>query len=167
VITAVTGAPATQITLAHQVDSSNSTTAPVTVDVTINSSTAFSVRTDKLNLGGTTPAFDASHIGKGQRVEADTASSTTTPIVANKLKLREQGLVGTVSGASASGFTLTLNSNSAFAALTGQSTIAVTVVSDTNLKVTPVNTNTVRVRGLIFVNAGSYSMIAARVDDNK
>jgi Domain of unknown function (DUF5666) len=167
VITAVTGAPATQITIAHQVDSSSSTTPPVTVDITINASTAFSVRTDNLNLGGSVPAFDASHIGKGQRVEADAGSSATTPIVASKLKLREQGLVGTVSGASASGFTLTLNSSSAFATLTGQSTIAVSVVSGTNLKVTPTNTNTVRVRGLIFVNAGSYSMIASRVDDNK
>jgi hypothetical protein len=167
IITAVTGAPATQITIAHQVDSTGTATPPVTVDVTLNASTKFSVRTDKLNLGGTVPAFDASHIGKGQRVETDSGSSTTTPIVADKLKLREQALVGTVSGASASGFTLTLNASSAFATLTGQSTVAVSVVSGTNLKVTPANGNTVRVRGLIFVNAGSYSMTAARVDDNK
>jgi hypothetical protein len=167
VITAVTGAPATQITIAHQVDSSNSATPPVTVDLAISASTAFSVRTDKLNLGGATPAFDASHIGKGQRVEADTGSSTVSPMPADKIKLREQALVGTVSAASASGFTLTLNASSAFATLTGQSTIAVSIVSGTNLKVTPVNANTVRVRGLIFVNAGSYSMIASRVDDNK
>jgi hypothetical protein len=113
------------------------------------------------------PAFDASHIGKGQRVEADAGSSTATPIVADKIKLREQALVGTVSGATSSGFTLTLNTNSAFATLTGQSTIAVSVVSGTNLKVTPVNANTVRVRGLIFVSAGTYTMIASRVDDNK
>jgi len=137
------------------------------VDLAISASTAFSVRTDKLNLGGTTPAFDASHIGKGQRVEADTGSSTVTPMPADKIKLREQALVGTVSAASASGFTLTLNASSALATLTGQSTIAVSIVSGTNLKVTPVNANTVRVRGLIFVNAGSYSMIASRVDDNK
>lgn len=167
VISAVTGAPATQITIAHQVDSSGTLAPPVTVDVAIAAGTAFSVRTDKLNLGGTTPAFDASHIGKGQRVEADTGSSTATPIVADKLKLREQALVGTVSAASASGFTLTLNASSAFATLTGQSTVAVSVVSGTNLKVTPANTNTVRVRGLIFFNAGTYSMIAARVDDNQ
>jgi len=167
VITAVTGTPATQITIAHQVDSSGSSTPPVTVDIAIGAGTTSSVRTDKLNLGGTTPAFDASHIGKGQRVEADTGSSTATPMVADKVKLREQALVGTVSGASASGFTLTLNASSAFATLSGQSTIAVSVVSGTNLKVTPANGNTVRVRGLIFVNAGAYSMIASRVDDNQ
>jgi hypothetical protein len=166
IISAVTGSPATQITIAHQVDSSGSTTPPVTMDVTIGASTQFIVRADKLNLGGTVPAFDASHIAKGQRVEADAASSTASPMAADKIKLREQALVGTVSAASASGFTLTLNANSAFATLTGQSTVTVSVVSGTDLRVTPANGNTVRVRGLIFVNAGAYTMIASRVDNN-
>jgi uncharacterized protein DUF5666 len=165
VISAVTGAPATQITIAHQTDSTGTPTAPVTVDVAISASTQFLVRSDKLSLGSV-PAFDASHIAKGQRVEADTASSTTTPIPADKIKLREQALVGTVSAASASGFTLTLNSSSAFATLTGQTTVAVSIVSGTDLKVTPANGNTVRVRGLIFFNAGAYTIIATRVDAN-
>jgi hypothetical protein len=165
IITAVTGSPATQITIAHQVDSSGSATPPVTVDVSISATTQFIVRADKLNLGSV-PAFDATHIAKGQRVEADTSSSTASPIPADKLKLREQALVGTVSAASASGFTLTLNSSSAFATLTGQTTVAVSIVSGTELKVTPANGNTVRVRGLVFVNAGAYTMIAARVDSN-
>jgi len=165
IITAVTGSPATQITMAHQVDSSASATPPVTVDVSISATTQFIVRADKLNLGSV-PAFDATHIAKGQRVEADTSSSTASPIPADKLKLREQALVGTVSAASASGFTLTLNSSSAFATLTGQTTVAVSIVSGTELKVTPANGNTVRVRGLVFVNAGAYTMIASRVDGN-
>ena len=165
IITAVTGSPATQITIAHQVDSSGSATPPVTVDVSISATTQFIVRADKLNLGSV-PAFDATHIAKGQRVEADTSSSTASPIPADKLKLREQALIGTVSAASASGFTLTLNSSSAFATLTGQTTVAVSIVSGTELKVTPANGNTVRVRGLVFVNAGAYTMIAARVDSN-
>jgi Domain of unknown function (DUF5666) len=166
IVTAVTGAPATQITIAHQVDSSNSATPPVTMDLTIGAGTQFIVRADKLNLGGTVPAFDASHIAKGQRVEADAASGAASPMAADKIKLREQALVGTVSAASASGFTLTLNANSAFATLTGQSTVAVSIVSGTDLKVTPANANTVRVRGLVFVNAGAYTLIASRVDNN-
>jgi hypothetical protein len=165
VITAVTGAPATQITIAPQTDSSNSATPPVTVDAAIGAGTQFIVRADKLNLGST-PAFDASNIGKGQRVEVDAASSTASPLAADKIKLREQALVGTVSAASASGFTLTLNSGSAFAKLSGQTTVAVSIVSGTQLKVTPANAATVRVRGLVFVNAGSYTMVAARVDNN-
>lgn len=166
IISAVTGSPATQITIAHQTDSTGTPTAPVTVDVSISASTQFVVRADKLNLGGSVPAFDATHIAKGQRVEADTGSSTASPIPADKIKLREQALVGTVSAASASGFTLTLNASSAFATLTGQTTVAVSIVSGTNLKVTPANSNVVRVRGLVFVNAGAYTMFAARVDGN-
>jgi uncharacterized protein DUF5666 len=165
VISAVTGSPATQITIAHQTDSTGTPTAPVTVDVSISASTQFLVRADKLNLGSV-PAFDATHIAKGQRVEADTSNSTASPMPADKLKLREQALVGTVSAASASGFTLTLNSSSAFAILTGQTTVTVSIVSGTDLKVTPANTNVVRVRGLVFVNAGAYTMIATRVDNN-
>jgi len=164
VITAVTGAPATQVTFAHQVDSSNPASAPLTVDATIGASTQFIVRADKLNPGST-PAFDASHIGKGQRIEVD-ASGSTSPLAADKIKLREQALIGTVSAATASGFTLTLNSGSAFAALSGTTTVSVSIVSGTNLKVTPANAATVRVRGLVFVNGAAYSMVAARVDNN-
>ncbi|HEY6969495.1 MAG TPA: DUF5666 domain-containing protein [Candidatus Angelobacter sp.] len=168
ILTAVTGTPATQITLAHQVDSDGTSNAPVTVDVAINSNTQFVVRADKLNLGAP-PAFDASHIGKGQRVEADTGSSTSTPLVADKIKLREQALIGTVAASPAptsSGFTLTLSPTSAFASLTGQTSIAVSIVSGTEQRVTPSAGLTVRVRGLIFVNAGTYSMISTRIDSD-
>ena len=168
VITAVTGSPATQITITHQVDSDDNPNPPVTVDVAINSNTQFVVRPDKLTMGSA-PAFDASHIGKGQRVEADSPSNTTTPIVADKIKLREQALVGTVAATPAptgSGFTLNLNPSSAFAILTGQTSVAITIVSGTRQDVTPAAGNTVRVRGLVFVNAGTYTMIAAHIDDN-
>jgi hypothetical protein len=165
VITAVTGAPATQVTFAHQTDSSNSAAPPVTVDASIGAGTQFIVRADKLSLGSA-PAFDASHIGKGQRIEVDAANGTASPLAADKIKLREQALVGTISGVSASGFTLTLNSGSAFAALSGTTTVSVSIVNGTNLKVTPANAATVRVRGLVFVNAGAYTMVAARVDNN-
>ncbi|HKD80259.1 MAG TPA: DUF5666 domain-containing protein [Candidatus Angelobacter sp.] len=167
IISAVTGSPATQITIAHQVDSTNSATPPTTVDISINASTQFIVRFDKLNLSSP-PAFDASNIGKGQRVEAD-ADGTTNPILAAKLKLREQALFGTVAASPAptsSGFTLTLSPTSAFATLSGATSVPVTIVSGTNLKVTPTAGATVRVRGLVFFNAGAYTMIATRVDNN-
>ncbi|HZU30990.1 MAG TPA: DUF5666 domain-containing protein [Candidatus Angelobacter sp.] len=168
IISATTGTPATQITIAHQVDSTNSaSTAPTTVDISLNASTQFEVRTDKLNLS-TTPAFDASNIGKGQRIEAD-ANGTTAPILAAKLKLREQALFGTVAttpAPGASGFTLTLSPTSAFATLTGATSIPVTIVNGTNLQTTPSAGATVRVRGLVFFNAGTYTMIATRVDNN-
>jgi Domain of unknown function (DUF5666) len=167
IISVVTGSPATQITIAHQVDSTGNPSAPTTVDITLNAGTQFIVRADKLNLGST-PAFDASHIGKGQRVEAD-ANGTTAPILASKLKLREQALIGTVAASPAptsTGFTLNVSATSAFGTLSGVTTVPVTIVSGTNLKVTPTAGATVRVRGLVFVNAGAYSAIAIRVDDN-
>ncbi|HXB20068.1 MAG TPA: DUF5666 domain-containing protein [Candidatus Solibacter sp.] len=168
IITAVTGNPATQITIAHQVDSEGQGNAPVTVDLGINNNTQFQVRADKLNLGST-PPFDAGHIGKGQRIQANTASAATTPMVADKIKLREQALIGTVAASPApgsSGFTLNISPTSAFASLTGKTSVAVTIVNGTQQKVTPAAGATLRVRGLIFFNAGSYTMVAARIDGN-
>ena len=171
IASAVTGSPATLVTVAHQVDSNNSTstTAPVTVDVTVNASTVFSVRGDKLNVTGT---FDATHIAKGQRIEAD-ANTTATPVVATKIKLREQALVGTVAASPApttSGFTLTIDPTSAFGKLTGATSVAVTFASGSSVTVTPTAGATVRVRGLVFASANTaatYTMTAVRGDDNK
>ena len=86
----------------------------MTVDIGVTASTVYSVRTDKLNI--TAPAFDATHIGKGQRIEAD-ASTTRARLLATKVKLREQALIGTVAASPApttSGFTLTISPTSAF-----------------------------------------------------
>jgi hypothetical protein len=158
--------PLTKITIVHQVDSTGTSSSPVTVDVGVNASTVFSVRTDKLNI--TAPAFDATHIGKGQRIEAD-SSSNVAPIVAGKVKLREQALIGTVAASpapTASGFTLTISPTSAFGTLSGATSVPVTFANGATLKVTPTAGATIRVRGLVFFNAGAYSMIAVRDDDN-
>jgi predicted small secreted protein len=158
--------PLTKITIVHQVDSTGSSSSPVTVDVGVNSSTVYSVRADKLNI--TPPAFDATHIGKGQRIEAD-SSTNTTPLLATKVKLREQALIGTVAASpapTASGFTLTISPTSAFGTLSGATSVPVTFASGATLKTTPVAGATIRVRGLVFFNAGAYSMIAVRDDDN-
>ncbi|HMC32574.1 MAG TPA: DUF5666 domain-containing protein [Candidatus Angelobacter sp.] len=158
--------PLTKITIIHQEDSTGNSNSPVTVDIGVNASTVFSVRTDKLNI--TAPAFDATHIGKGQRIEAD-SSVNTTPLLATKVKLREQALIGTVAASPApttSGFTLTLSSTSAFATLSGATSVPVTFANGATLKTTPVVGATIRVRGLVFFNAGAYSMIAVRDDDN-
>ena len=163
IISALTGtAPALTITIAHQVDSTNSTTSPVTVDIMTDANTQFIVRSDKLNVTGT---FDATHIGKGQRIEAD-ADGQASPITARKLKLREQALIGTVSNASGNTFTLTPDSTSAFVSLSGATSVAVTIANGANLKVTPTDGSTVRVRGLVFFDGTNYTMTAARIDNN-
>jgi len=157
--------PLTKITIIHQEDSTGTSSSPVTVDIAVNASTVYSVRTDKLNI--TAPAFDATHIGKGQRIEGD--SGTSSPVLANKVKLREQALIGTVAASPAptsSGFTLTLSPTSAFATLSGATSVPVTFANGATLKTTPVAGATIRVRGLVFFNAGAYSMIAVLDDDN-
>lgn len=154
--------PLTTITIVHQLDST-STAAPTTVAITVNSQTQYVIHADKLSVSGT---FDATNIGKGQRIEAD-ADGQVSPLVARKVQLREQALIGTVSNASSSGFTLTPSSTSAFASLSGATSVAVTFAQNVNLQVTPANAATVRVRGIVLFNAGTYTMIATKVDNNQ
>jgi hypothetical protein len=158
--------PLTTITVIHQEDSTGNSNSPVTVDIGVNASTVFSVRSDKLNI--TAPVFDATHIGKGQRIEAD-SSNNVTPLLATKVKLREQALIGTVAASpapTASGFTITISPTSAFGTLSGATSVAVTFANGATLKTTPVAGATIRARGLVFFNGGVYSMIAVRDDDN-
>lgn len=154
--------PLTTVTIVHQLDSTSSA-APTTVAITVNAQTQYVIHADKLSVSGT---FDATHIGKGQRVEAD-ADGQASPIVARKVQLREQALVGTVSNASSTGFTLTPSTTSAFASLSGATTLTVTLASNAKLQVTPANGATVRVRGVVFFNAGAYTMTATKVDNNQ
>jgi uncharacterized protein DUF5666 len=170
IITAVTGAPATQITVTTQKTAATGTApnTPATgtsVTVSIGNGTKFMVDPHKLN--GPFPAFDASHIGKAQRVEVDSESqtgNTSTSVTGDKIKLSEQALTGTVSALSGNTFTLTVDSTSAFASLSGATTVTVQTQSATELKnVTLSNTATVRVRGLLFVNGTAYTMVAARI----
>jgi hypothetical protein len=167
ILTSVTGSPATALTVADQLDSSSSTNRPVTASVSVNATTAFSVRPDKLNIVSM-PAFDATHLGKGQRVEAD-SSTAGFPTIATSVKLREQALIGTVAASPAptsTSFTLNLSSASAFSTLSGVTSIAVTVPSGANMSVTPMAGASLLVRGLVFVNGTTYTMIATRAEQN-
>ena len=159
--------PLTTITVVHQLDSTGASSEPVTVNVTVNANTVFSVRPDRLNV--TAAAFDASHIGKGQRIEVE-AANNTSPFVATRIELREQALLGTVAASPAptsAGFTLNVSPASAFATLSGGVTsIPVTFASGANLKATATAGGNIRVRGLVFVNGGAYSMVAVLDDDN-
>jgi hypothetical protein len=159
--------PLSKITIVHQMDSTGTSSSPVTVDVGVNASTAFSVRFDKLNISAP-PLFDANHIGKGQRIEID-SSSSSAPLVASKVKLREQALIGTVAASPAptsSGFTLNVSPTSAFGTLSGATSVSVTFANGADLRTTAAAGGTIRVRGLVFVNGTTYTMIAVRDDDN-
>jgi hypothetical protein len=159
--------PLSKITIIHQMDSKGTSNSPVTVDIGVNSSTVFSTRFDKLNVANP-PLFDATHIGKGQRIEADAVSSST-PLVASKVKLREQALIGTVAASPAptsAAFTLNVSPTSAFGTLSGATTVSVTFANGADMQTPPTAGATIRVRGLVFVNGTTYSMIAVHDDDN-
>ena len=163
-----TGNAATQVTITTQKVSAAGTptaTTGSTVNIPITAGTRFSVHSGKLS--GTLPAFDATHIGNAQRIEADSeneANDDSAHVSGDKIKLNEQALSGTVSSFTATGFTLTVDSTSAFASLAGTTTVSVQTSSATEVKnVTPANGATVRVRGLLFVNGTSYTLVATRI----
>jgi hypothetical protein len=144
--------------------SSNAPATATTVTVPITSSTQFKVHSNM--SGGSFPAVDATTLGKAQRVEVDSeneAADTSSSVSASKIKLQEQGFVGTVSNLNGSNFTLTVGATSAFASLTGQTTIAVQAGGARNEGVSLANNATIRIRGLLFFNGTSYTLIASRV----
>ena len=90
----------------------------------------------------------------------------------DKIKLQQQAMVGTVSGLSGAtttgpiNFTLTVDSDSAFATLSGKTQINVFWQLGTVLhKLASVSSgDKVRVRGLVFFSGTSFNMIARRID---
>jgi hypothetical protein len=177
-ITAETGSPATQFMLNNEFGSGpiaallNLLGIGTSVTVNVSSTTTFSVSdSDDINSSGLSVAFDANDIGKAQRVEAGAMhqgsfSMSGLVLNADRVRLLQQSLAGTVSNANGSTFTLTTASDSAFASLTGQTTITVQVLNSTTPNVTPANGATVRVRGLLFFNGTSktYTLVASSIN---
>jgi len=91
-----------------------------------------------------------------------------TSLTAERVKLEQQALSGTVSaltGGAPTTLTLTVPSDSAFAILSGTTTIKVLWQPGTdvsNLSHPLINGDKVRVRGLVFFSKGT-SMIARRI----
>jgi hypothetical protein len=98
---------------------------------------------------------------------------SSSTITAGKVNLEQQALRGTVSGlsgATAAGpvtFTLTLPADSAFAMLSGRTSVSVFWQPGTNLhNLSSVNNgDTVRVRGLVFFTGTAFNVLAGRIDD--
>ena len=180
-VTNVTGSPATSLTFvadhgtgSGMDDSTIGNTA--TADV---SGANFEVKTGDIdtsglgNLPSSEFPFDASSVHAGQRVEVESRSAmTATTLNAEKVRLQQQALVGMVSGlASSTGsgpamFTLTLPADAAFSILSGTSSIKVLWQPGTDLHgITAVsNGDSIRVRGLVFFNGSTATIIARRID---
>jgi hypothetical protein len=143
--------------------------------VTTNSSTVFAITPQFISLSGLpfTPSFSPTNITAGQTVGVVASSVSGTTAVASNVYLIPQTIGGTVTAVSTSGsytaYTLTLNGGSAFASLSGASTVTVYTSAATVGPVAPIATNNtpikagslVRFNGLIFnTGSGAFSMVA-------
>ena len=141
--------------------------------VTTNSSTTFAITPQFVSLAGLpfTPSFSPTNITAGQTVGVVASSVSGTTATALNVYLVPQTIGGTVTAVSTSGsytaYTLTLNSGSAFASLSGASTV--TVYTSAATAGPPIATNNtpikagsqVRFNGLIFnTGSGAFSMVA-------
>ena len=153
------------------------------IAVNVSSSTPYTVDSDGVDLANLpfTPAFSSSTVAKGQRIDVVSGGgmmggggmgggmmgggSSSGTINASQVRLEQQGFHGTVSNYSANGsqatFTLTLPQDSAFASLTGTSTITVYKQNGTQMHgvSTIANGNRLEVRGLLFNDSGAYKLV--------
>jgi len=173
------GGPATQLTFVADDGSGSGVDdtklgTPFTADVTNAEYKVAKGNIDTNGIGGLPAApdfpFDASTVHKGQHVEVESLNSLSgTTVTAEKVKLVQQTLSGTVSGVSGSAgttVTLTVAADSAFAMLSGFTNVTIfwqpgTDVS--NLPHTLANGDAVRVRGLLFFTGSQFNMIARRI----
>jgi hypothetical protein len=185
VVTSLTGAPVTQLTIATM-DGTGSgmmgSDLASTLAVNVSPTAIFNIDSDNVDMSNLpfTPTFDGTTIFKGQRVEAVSSSGMMSggsmggmmgggTINASEIDLEQQGLSGTVSGysgaAAPTAFTLTLPSDSAFTTLTGSATVTVLQQTGTELRgMTAVtDSSAVHVRGLLFFDAGAYKLVASRI----
>jgi len=184
-VTSTTGNPVTQLTLVmHEGTGSGMTGSYLAGTTTVNVSptAVFKIDTDNMDMSNLpfTPVFDGSTVLKGQRVEAVSSTGMMQgggmggmmgggTISASEIDLEQEGLSGTVSGytgsAAPTAFTLTVASDSAFATLTGATTISVFQQIGTELHgmANITNGTIVHVRGLLFFDAGTYKLVASRI----
>lgn len=182
IVTGITGNPPTQLTIvANNGIGGGMMMSAISGSITVNvsSSTPYSFDSDQVDLANLpfTPIFDDSSITKGQKIDVVSGGSMMSgggmmgggtsfgTINASQVRLEQQGFHGTVSNYTANGsqatFTLTLPSDSAFATLTGVSTISVYQQNGTQLHnlSTIANGTQVQVRGLLFYDSGTYKLV--------
>jgi hypothetical protein len=188
IVTAVTGQPATQLTMVMQNGAGTGMVASdfaagVTIDM--NGSTTYQIDEDNMDMSGLpfTPVFDDSHIYAGQSVMPISSGgmmsgsgggmmgggSMAGAMTASNLELEPQGLSGTVataiSSGSATNFMLTLPSDSAFTTMTGATSVTVYQQTGTTVAGTsPIASgSTVHAFGLLFFDSGKWKMVASRI----
>lgn len=157
-----------------------SATAVSIFTVTTNSSTVFAAAPQFVSLTNLpfTPTFTAANLSAGQSVGVITSSVSGNTAVASNVYLIPQTIGGTVtkivSGTGYTAYTVTLNSGSAFTALSGASTITVYTTTATAVPVSATGAApaaiavgaAVRFNGLIFnIGSGNFAMVAGVCPD--
>lgn len=191
IITAIAGQPPTSLTMVMQNGAGMGMMASYFADgvtINLNSNAAFSIDHDNIDMSGLpfTPTFDNVHIYVGQSVMPVSTSgmmsgggmgggmmggsSMAGSITASNLQLEPQGLSGivasSISAGSTSSFTMTLPSDSAFATLTGATTVKVYQQASTTVWGTSIASgSSAHVFGLLFYDGGQWKMVAARIAD--
>lgn len=191
VVSGITGNPPTQLALIMQNGAGAGMMSSVLgngVTVNVSSTTPYTIDSDGVDLSGLpfTPKFDSSTISKGQRIEAETGQTSMSgfsggmgdmggtgmmvgTINASEIDLEQQGLSGTVGGYTANGsratFSLTVAPDSAFATLTGKTSISVFQQPGTTLvgMTSVTNGPSMQVRGLLFFDGAAYKLVASTV----
>jgi hypothetical protein len=192
IVTDVSGLPATQFSMVMQNGAGASMMSSYlsqSITVSVGSGTQFGIDDDRVDLSKLpfAPMFDASHIFAGQSVMPINNSggmmagsgmgggmmgNSTGTITASNIYLEEQGFRGTTDTAitpgSSSSFTLTLDPQCAFTALTGANTILIYQETGTNVEggASITSGTTVRVHGLLFQNAGQWTLVASTIAAN-
>ncbi len=183
-IVSVVGSPATQLALiAHDGIGSGMSHDDFggTITVNLDNNAVFGIDAEHVDLTGLpfTPAFSSTNVFKGQNVEVVSSSGMGHDLGhddmhhgtanASEVHLDQQGLRGTVTNYSANGaqatFTLSVAPDSLFASLTGTTSITVYQQASTELwgAGTVTNGATIEVRGLLFVDSGTYRLVAGRI----
>jgi hypothetical protein len=185
VVTNLTGAPPTQLVLVMHDGGGNGMMASNlagTTTVNVGDATVFAIDARDVDLTNLpfTPRFDRASVSRGQRVETFSAGQMMQgggmhgmmgggTLAATAVYLGQQGLRGTVSGYVRSGtqstFTLTLPDDSAFAKLTGATTITVHQQGSTQLRgvASITNGSAVQARGLVFRDGTAFRLVAGRI----
>jgi Domain of unknown function (DUF4382) len=189
-VAAVTSSPATQLSLVPMDGIGSGMMSSVLANgmtVDVGSGTTYSIDKDGVDMTGLpfTPEFDATRIYAGQLVSSASSSgmaggggmmgggmggmTNAGTQTASSVRLEPQGLNGSVNnytaGAGTATFALTVASDSVFASLTGATSITVFQQAGTQLRdITSVtNGASVHVRGLLFLDSGTYKLVATRI----
>ena len=180
----ITGTPATGFTMATNSGiGGGMMMSNITTKMTVNMSSGTTCSIDSTGVDLSNLPFDPNNfstncaIAKGQMVDVISSSgmmsggtgggmmggSTSNSMDAGELRLEQQGMHGTVSNYNGSSFTLTMPSDSAFATLTGMTTMTVYKQPGTQMQNTSTITNgsQLEVRGLMFYDSGAYKMVAS------